>query len=97
MSTEIRIKKSEFDSNVFNLQNAVSEVDSSAKGNLEFEKTNIKPFTKDLKAAKEALQLLESYKQMIINDITTLKNVGETIVETDEQIANTTQAQPIRS
>lgn len=34
---------------------------------------------------------------MIINDITTLKNVGETIVETDEQIANTTQAQPIRS
>lgn len=96
MSTEVGIKKSEFDSNVSSLQDAVSEIDSSAKGNLEFEKTNIKPFTKDLKTTVEAIELLENYKQMIINDITTLKTVGETMVETDEEIANSTHAQPIR-
>lgn len=87
MAEEVSIKITEFSSNINSLQSAVSSINSSIKITRELEKTNIKPFTKDLETTIEAIKLLERYKQMLDIDINALDNVGKEMVENDEQLA----------
>lgn len=88
MAGEVSIKIDEFQTNIANLRSAVSSIESSIKTDEEFEKTNIEPFTKDLETTIDAINLLDRYKQMLNTDIDALENVGDEMVENDEEIAN---------
>lgn len=96
MSGEVGIKIGEFNSNLSNLRSAVSSIESSIKTDSEFEKTNIEPFTEDLESTIDAIELLERYKQMLNTDINALENVGNEMVENDNELSNICEAPAAR-
>lgn len=97
MAEEVGIKINEFDSNISALRTAVSSINSSMKTTREFEKTDLKPFMKDLETTIDAIKLLERYKQMLDSDVNTLDNVGKEMVENDEHLAKVSGPQPMRA
>lgn len=85
---EVGINHGEFRSNVENLRNSVTALDSKIKTNRTFEKTNISPFTNDLENIIRAVELINKYKTLINEDIITLEDVGEQMKQNDEELAN---------
>src|SRR5699024_12809575 len=97
MAEEVSIKISEFNSNISKLRSACSSINSSIKITREFEKTDLKPFMDDRETTIDAIKLLERYKQMLNTDINALNNVGDEMVENDEQLARGCGPQRMRS
>lgn len=93
MGNEVGINISEFDSNISTLQSNASELNSDMTITDEFEKTNIKPFTKDLEKAIEVKELLDKYQEFLTADSETLNKTGQDMVENDEHLAENTPAE----
>src|SRR5699024_6828857 len=93
MGNEVGINISEFDSNISTLQSNASELNSDMTITDEFEKTNIKPFTKDLEKAIEVKELLDKYQDFLTADSETLNKTGQDMVENDEHLAENTPAE----
>ncbi|MFJ6414150.1 TIGR04197 family type VII secretion effector [Terribacillus saccharophilus] len=85
MGKEVAINMEVFESNVSSLKASAEALLFSQHKSYTLEKTNIAPFTKDLEQMIKAIELLEKYKAMLTEDIQTLKEVGETMRDTDEQ------------
>lgn len=88
MMSEVGINFDVFQSNVDNLRNSVTDLDSNIKTNRTFEKTNISPFTNDLENIIKAVELVNQYKIMLEQDISTLRDIGEQMKQNDEELAN---------
>lgn len=84
---EVGINSDVFRSNVDNLRNSLTDLESKIKTNRTFEKTNITPFTNDLENIIKAVELINKYKIMLDQDISTLKDVGEQMKQNDEELA----------
>ncbi|WP_416151675.1 TIGR04197 family type VII secretion effector [Salipaludibacillus sp. HK11] len=99
MSKEVSINVNVFRSNVSKFKTSISSIESN-KTFETFSKTNIEPFTKDLESVSEVVELLKLYKSVLNNDIVRLENTGESLKETDEELArvnhNHTGTQMIR-
>lgn len=89
----VSINIGDFEENVSSLNTATLNIKGTIKSDAPFEKTNIKPFTKDVEATIDAIDLLRKYKQMLLNDIESLEHVGQEMKEHDEQIASATGPQ----
>ncbi|GAB3799652.1 TIGR04197 family type VII secretion effector [Virgibacillus kimchii] len=85
---EVGINHGEFRSNVENLRNSVTALDSKIKTNRTFEKTNISPFTNDLENIIRAVELINKYKTLLNDDISILEDVGEQMKQNDEELAS---------
>lgn len=96
MGNEVSINKSEFNSNISSLQSKISDLNSDISITEEFEKTNIKPFTKDLKKALEAKNLLSSYQELLKKDSEILDETGQAMIENDERLANIASPQEVK-
>ncbi|MFB1099715.1 TIGR04197 family type VII secretion effector [Terribacillus sp. JSM ZJ617] len=86
MAKEVAINMEVFESNVSSLKASAEALLFSEHKSYTLEKTNIAPFTKDLEQMIKALELLDKYKTLLTQDIQTLKEVGETMRDTDEQL-----------
>lgn len=83
---EIKLNVELFDSNIEQLQAAVSDMETNLIKTTSFDQTNINPFKEELKQVTKAMELLRKYKSILEADIQTLKNTGESIKKLDEQI-----------
>ncbi|AUJ26911.1 MULTISPECIES: TIGR04197 family type VII secretion effector [Virgibacillus] len=90
MGEQVGINIEVFRENVSRLKAAVSNINSSTNKNWTFDKTNITPFTNDLENAVKAMTILERYVTLLSNDIDTLKNIGESMKEKDEELSKGT-------
>ncbi|MFP7168907.1 TIGR04197 family type VII secretion effector [Terribacillus sp. 7520-G] len=86
MGKEVAINMEVFETNVSSLKASAEALLFSQHKSYILEKTNISPFTKDLEQMVKAIELLDKYKTLLAQDIQTLKEVGETIRDTDEQL-----------
>lgn len=87
---EVGINYDLFQTAINHLNNSVTALESSMKTNRTFEKTNITPFTNDLENIIKAVELLNRYKQVLIQDISTLQDIGEQMKQKDEELAGRT-------
>ncbi|WP_077320206.1 TIGR04197 family type VII secretion effector [Virgibacillus proomii] len=85
MSKEVSINMDVFRSNIEKIRETATSLKTGIKTNRTFKKTNIKPFINDLENIIKGVELLERYKQLLIEDIYTLKHVGEQMRENDER------------
>lgn len=92
----VSINIGDFEEKVSSLNTAALNIKSTIKSDTPFEKTNIKPFTKDVEAALDAIELLKRYQQLLLADIDSLEHVGQEMKEHDEQIASATGPQIMR-
>ena len=83
---EIKLNVELFNSNIEQLQAAVSDMETNLIKTASFDQTNINPFKEELKQVTKAMELLSKYKSILEADIQTLKNTGEAIKKLDEQI-----------
>ncbi|MEZ0116926.1 UNVERIFIED_ORG: type VII secretion effector (TIGR04197 family) [Heyndrickxia coagulans] len=83
---EIKLNVELFNSNIEQLQAAVSDMETNLIKTTSFDQTNINPFKEELKQVTKAMELLSKYKSILEADIQTLKNTGEAIKKLDEQI-----------
>ncbi|WP_207368863.1 TIGR04197 family type VII secretion effector [Heyndrickxia coagulans] len=83
---EIKLNVELFNSNIEQLQAAVSDMETNLIKTTSFDQTNINPFKEELKQVTKAMELLRKYKSILEADIQTLKNTGEAIKKLDEQI-----------
>ncbi|MED4321168.1 TIGR04197 family type VII secretion effector [Weizmannia sp. CD-2023] len=83
---ETKLNVELFDSNIEQLQAAVSDMETNLIKTTSFDQTNINPFKEELKQVTKAMELLRKYKSILEADIQTLKNTGESIKKLDEQI-----------
>ncbi|AEH52960.1 TIGR04197 family type VII secretion effector [Heyndrickxia coagulans] len=83
---EIKLNVELFNSNIEQLQAAVSDMETNLIKTTSFDQTNINPFKEELKQVTKAMELLRKYKSILEADIQTLKNTGESIKKLDEQI-----------
>ncbi|WP_366249416.1 TIGR04197 family type VII secretion effector [Terribacillus aidingensis] len=86
MGKEVAINMEVFESNVSSLKASAESLLFSQHKSYTLEKTNIAPFTKDLEQMVKAIELLDKYQSFLTQDIQTLKEVGETMRDTDEQL-----------
>ncbi|MFD1361466.1 TIGR04197 family type VII secretion effector [Lentibacillus salinarum] len=100
MAEEVGINMGEFRSNIATLRSSASSIESGIKTNRTFDKTTIKPFTKDLENVIKAIELLQKYQTLLDSDIDTLEQTGEKMKENDERLAQANPGimgpQPIR-
>jgi len=92
MAEQVQLNIEVFRKNVESIRTSVTNIKSSVQKGRSLSKTNITPFTTDLKNFIEAVELLEQYKLLFQEDLKVIKNVGEKIRERDEQIANNNSA-----
>ncbi|SEO94907.1 type VII secretion effector, SACOL2603 family [Amphibacillus marinus] len=87
MAKQVSININEFNANVSNIRRSVSNLKNSyrVKG---FNRTNTKPFTRDLEYIADALSLLSKYKKVLEADITLLTQTGKGIQDIDRQVSN---------
>ena len=83
---EIKLNVELFNSNIEQLQAAVSDMETNLIKTTSFDQTNINPFKEELKQVTRAMELLSKSKSILEADIQTLKNTGEAIKKLDEQI-----------
>lgn len=91
MGEEIKLNKGLYNSHLDNLNTAVTDVEGTIEKNLVFDKTNITPFTNDLENTIKAIELLDRYKQLFIDDIAIFREKGEILSQQDEQLAQNTR------
>lgn len=87
MSQLIRLNISEFETVISALQSSASGIDSSVKTSRTFEKTNIKPLTKDLEQVIKSIELVQKYQTSLHKDIETLERIGENLKQKDAALA----------
>ncbi|WP_416150201.1 TIGR04197 family type VII secretion effector [Salipaludibacillus sp. HK11] len=99
ISKEVSINISVFRSSVSKLKSSVADIEVK-RSTSSFSKTNIEPFTKDVENIIDTLELLKRYKRMLEVDFSTLRQTGEQMRETDEELASANhlhiRPQPIR-
>jgi len=83
---EIKLNVDLFNSNIEQLQAAVSDLETSLIKTTSFDHTNINPFKEELKQVTKAMELVRKYKSILEADIQTLRKTGESIRKLDEQI-----------
>lgn len=83
---EIKLNVDLFNSNIEQLQAAVSDLETSLIKTTSFDHTNINPFKEKLKQVTKAMELVRKYKSILEADIQTLRKTGESIRKLDEQI-----------
>ncbi|MGG3965540.1 TIGR04197 family type VII secretion effector [Heyndrickxia faecalis] len=83
---EIKLNVELFNSNIEQLQAAVSDMETNLIKTTSFDQTNINPFKEELKQVTKAMELLRKYKSILEADIQTLRKTGESIRKLDEQI-----------
>jgi len=87
VTEEIKFDYNRFQSFVSNLKSSTLGINSSIKTNRTFEKTNSKPFIKDLEQVIRVIELLNRYQTSLHTDIETLEQIGEKIKERDIELA----------
>ncbi|WP_249872491.1 TIGR04197 family type VII secretion effector [Oceanobacillus saliphilus] len=87
MAEEVGINSEVFRSNIEKLRGSLSNLESKIHANQTFKKTNITPFTNDLENIIKAVELINKYKMLLDEDISTLNNVGEQMRQNDEDLA----------
>lgn len=87
MSDRISINIGLYNENMDNLSNEISSVEGTVKTSETFDKTNITPFTNDLEHTIRAIELLDKYKELLVEDIAVFKKTGEKIREQDEALS----------
>lgn len=88
MGREVGIKISEFDANISKTKSSAGKINNNMTITDDLERTNIKPFTTDLKKVIKAKELLDKYQELIAKDIEILDETGQEMVENDEQLAS---------
>lgn len=95
MSEEIVLNIALFTDNIIALRNSVNKLEDYMSKSETFDKTNITPFTHDLENMIQAIELLEQYKALFLEDITVIEDVGEKLREQDELLSKPTQTHDI--
>ncbi|GAB3799603.1 TIGR04197 family type VII secretion effector [Virgibacillus kimchii] len=102
MIEEVSINPGELKSQISALRSSASSLESSIKTSRTFNKTNIKPFIKDLENVIRAIELLQKYQTLLNSDIDILEQTIEQMRENDERLAalqktDVTGPQPLRT
>lgn len=89
MGTEIKIDTDLFEARVDFLKDAINNVDNKISAEETFEFTNIKSLTEILENLIETIEMIDTYKTLFNEDINTLEDIGESMQEQDEKLAQT--------
>lgn len=87
MSNEVSIDMDKFDSIISKFKSARNSISNKDWSDDELDKTNIKPFTRDLENIIETFKQLQRYEQLLNSDIKTLCDVGETMDDNDKKLS----------
>lgn len=89
MSEKISLNYGLFKGNMNDLKTSVNKLESSMSKSESFDKTNITPFINDLENMISALEMLERYKSLFLEDIEVINDAGEKLKEQDEVLSQT--------
>ncbi|MFC4618229.1 hypothetical protein ACFO4N_05740 [Camelliibacillus cellulosilyticus] len=88
MEKEVSINLGIFQETINDLRSSALELDSGFSKGYSLDQTNIPPFVKDLERMIKAVELFERYRdQILISDIKTLENVGESLRQQDDALS----------
>lgn len=87
MGYDISFNETEFNGKVESFENAIADIESKMSKGETLDKTNLKPFVKDLENLVRTLEILEKYRDMLQQDITGIKNIGEGLKNQDAALS----------
>lgn len=87
MAYDISFNEEDFNEKIGFLEEAILEMESKLTTGQTLDKTNVKPFMKDLENLVRTLEVLQTYKGMFEQDLIEIRKVGDGLIDQDEALS----------